>query len=99
MTTRTHSPTGLPTRLWTASKEDSEELAGRIVNYWAARGRRVQVTVASVVDCGEGQIHAGGTVYCVRSNMVNGYPPRDPEAEVITSPAKQPKKQHSMVRA
>ena len=90
--TRSHSPTGLPTHLWTHSREHSETLARRIQNFWAVRGKKVEVGVFSSSETGEGA--AGmGTIYAVRSNMSGGWPPRDPAAPVVITPAAKAKAQ------
>lgn len=90
--TRSHSPTGLPTHLWTHSREHSETLARRIQNFWAVRGKKVEVGVFSSSETGEGA--AGmGTIYAVRSNMVNGQPPRDPDAPIVITPSAKAKAQ------
>lgn len=98
--TRSHSPTGLPTHLWTHSREHSETLARRIENFWAVRGKKVEVGVFSSSETGEGA--AGmGTIYAVRSNMSGGWPPRDPAAPIVITPAAKAKAQdllHPMVR-
>ena len=101
MTTRNHSPTGLPSRLWTASREDSEHLAMRIRNYWAVRGYTIQTEVYGLADLGE-KYPDGAHVYSIRSNMVGGYPPRDPNEPVkatVSRAAKPEAAQHAMVRA
>lgn len=97
---RNHSPTGLPTRLWTASAEDSEHLAMRIRNYWAVRGYKIETGVFGLADLNE-KYPDGSHIYSIRSNMVGGYPPCDPAAPVITNPAKLPKAHnpHPLVRA
>ena len=90
--TRSHSPTGAPSRLWTHNREDSEELAARIQNYWAVRGYKIDVGVYSSSQTGEGA--AGmGTIYAVRSNMVNGQPPRDPASPIVITPSTKAKAQ------
>lgn len=100
MTTRTHSPTGLPTRLWTGSLDDSEHLAMRIRNYWAVRGYKIETGVYGLSELGE-KYPDGSHIYSIRSNMVGGLPPRDPSAPVITAPAKSQKAHnpHPLVRA
>lgn len=92
----------LPTRMWTASREDSEFLAMKIRNYWFARGYTVQTEVFGLSELGETS-PSGSHIYSVRSNMVGGLPNRDPAAPVTIPPRwNQPAKQsteHLMVRA
>jgi hypothetical protein len=92
----------LPTRMWTASREDSEHLAMRIRNYWAVRGYTVKTEVFGLSELGETS-PSGSHIYSVRSNMVGGLPSRDPTAPVTIPPRwNQPPKQateHLMVRA
>lgn len=77
------SPHNLPSRMWTQSKEDSEILAQRIRGYWAARGYEVRTAVHTLVELGDVQPSVG-TVWCVRSNMENGFPPRDKNAPIVS---------------
>ena len=98
----------LPTKMWTASREDSEFLAMKIRNYWCARGYTVQTEVYGLSELGE-SYPSGAHIYSVRSNMVGGYPNRDPNAPIITQAvAMQPRLssvermaqlQHQLVRA
>ena len=91
----------LPTKMWTASREDSEQLAMRIRNYWFARGYKVKTEVFGLSELGE-SYPSGSHIYSVRSNMLNGFPNPDPEAPVVTQMRYvQPKPaiQHAMVRA
>lgn len=94
----------LPTKMWTASREDSEQLAMKIRNYWFARGFSVKTEVYGLSELGE-SYPSGSHIYSVRSNMVGGLPPRDPNAP-INAPrivpqrsAIVPRAQHQMVRA
>ena len=92
----------LPTRMWTASREDSEFLAMKIRNYWFARGYTVKTEVFGLSELGETS-PSGSHIYSVRSNMVGGLPNLDPAAPVTIPPRwNQPAKQvseHLMVRA
>jgi hypothetical protein len=92
----------LPTKMWTASREDSEFLAMKIRNYWFARGFTVKTEVFGLSELGE-SYPSGAHIYSVRSNMLNGYPNPDAEAPVAATarfvPAKKVAPQHLMVRA
>ena len=94
----------LPTRMWTASREDSEHLAMRIRNYWAVRGYKIETGVYGLSELGE-KYPDGSHIYSVRSNMVGGFPPRDPAEPVkVTTPKLSPVErvaqlQHRLVRA
>lgn len=90
----------LPTRMWTASREDSEHLAMRIRNYWAVRGYKIETGVFGLSELGE-KYPDGSHIYSVRSNMVGGHPPWDGASPVITNPEKQVKafNPHPLVRA
>lgn len=91
----------LPTKMWTASREDSEQLAMKIRNYWFARGYTVKTEVFGLTELGETS-PSGSHIYSVRSNMVGGLPNPDPKAPVTIPPRFiQPKQtiSHLMVRA
>ncbi len=87
----------LPTKMWTASREDSEFLAMKIRNYWFARGFTVKTEVFGLTELGE-TAPSGSHIYSVRSNMVGGYPNPDPNAP-INAPRIAPRNEHQMVRA
>jgi hypothetical protein len=91
----------LPSRMWTASREDSEMLAMKIRNYWFARGYSVTTEVFGLSELGE-SYPSGSHIYSVRSNMVGGYPSRDPaepvKAAVQRLAVKATNPQHLMVR-
>jgi hypothetical protein len=92
----------LPTRMWTASREDSEFLAMKIRNYWFARGYTVKTEVYGLSELGE-TYPSGSHIYSVRSNMVGGLPNPEPTAPVTmqkqwNQPAKRAT-EHQMVRA
>lgn len=100
--TRTHSPNGLPTEDW-CKQEYAEELATRIRAYWADRGYKIQTGVRSTIEMGEGQVPAPNGTFCIRSNIFNGWPPKDPAAEInwVAAPAggrTKTRPAHSMVR-
>ena len=72
-------------------KEHSTEaaakaLAASMERYWAARGRAIRTHVATTAEFGEfgSDASAGGPLYVIRSNMVNGWPPADPNHPIIT---------------
>ncbi len=91
----------LPTKMWTASREDSEQLAMKIRNYWFARGYKVKTEVFGRSELGE-SYPSGSHIYSVRSNMVGGLPNPDPEAPIVSQTRiVQPRQaaQHAMVRA
>ena len=93
----------LPTKMWTASREDSEQLAMKIRNYWFARGYSVKTEVFGLSELGE-KYPSGSHIYSVRSNMLNGFPNSDPEAPINSQTRVVPPKptavaQHLMVRA
>ena len=56
------------------SEDGAQKLARRIREYWADRGLKVTTSVAPiwVGAAGDGK----GAVYGIRSNMVDGVPPR-----------------------
>ena len=94
----------LPTKMWTASREDSEQLAMKIRNYWFARGFTVKTEVFGLTELGE-TAPSGSHIYSVRSNMVGGYPNPDPNAPInvpLNVPRRSaimPRNEHQMVRA
>jgi hypothetical protein len=94
----------LPTKMWTASREDSEQLAMKIRNYWFARGYTVKTEVYGLSELGE-SYPSGAHIYSVRSNMVGGFPNRDPNAPInvpLIVPRRAaivPRSEHQMVRA
>jgi len=94
----------LPTKMWTASREDSEFLAMKIRNYWFARGFTVKTEVYGLSELGE-SYPSGSHIYSVRSNMVGGFPNRDPNAPInasVFAPRRStivPRSEHQMVRA
>jgi hypothetical protein len=92
----------LPTRMWTASREDSELLAMRIRNYWFSKGYAVKTEVYGLSELGE-SYPSGAHIYSVRSNMLNGYPNPDPEAPIAATarfvPTQRVVPHHQMVRA
>ena len=51
----------------------ANELARRIREYWAAKGKTVNTAVEAFRIRGSGG-NITGDLYCVRSNMVNGTP-------------------------
>ena len=97
------SPNDMPTKDWT-KEEHALELAATIKAYWAKRGYSVSTGVKSCTDLGEGRFTMNG-IFCVRSNMVGGYPPKHPGAEILwvavppSHTGVYAKKQHSQVRA
>jgi hypothetical protein len=52
----------------------AKRLAKTIWEYWAARGATPRVYVS--IDSGSLRANRDGTMYVVRSDMVNGYPRR-----------------------
>ena len=70
------NPNGHPTRDWT-SKAGADALAAEITAFWAKQGRTVKMTV---IEPEAHQRGASKPLYAIRSNMVNGMPPRVPSA-------------------
>lgn len=70
------TPTNLPSRDW-CQRQHAEYLAVLICAYWRAKGKLVKTVVASSHDLGEGGCNTPGVVFCVRSDMVNGWPVND----------------------
>ncbi len=70
-----------PSKNW-CERNNAAELAKRIVNYWKVRGQIVQVRILSTYELGEGAVKAPGVTACIRSNMLGGLPPADPEAPI-----------------
>ena len=99
---RNHNPNGLPTADW-CQQEHADELATRIRAYWADRGYKVETGTRSTAELGEGNIPIAFGAVCIRSNMFNGWPPKDPAAEInwVAAPAggrTKTRPAHSMVR-
>lgn len=57
------------------TKTGAEKLAGKIRSYWTKRGYEVDVRVESFVPWHDDFVE-GKSVFCVRSDMVNGMPQR-----------------------
>lgn len=72
----TQNPRGLPSRDW-CTLEQALYLAKLIEGYWKAKGRQIKTEVISTVAEGIGGVKCSGTVYSIRSNMVDGLPPKD----------------------
>ncbi len=63
------TPTTLPTKDWLDYKH-ARELANTIRSYWWARGLHVEVRIEPVYD------DSLAYPWAIRSNLVNGLPPR-----------------------
>jgi hypothetical protein len=72
---------GRPSRDW-MTVLGAEDLARRIELYWKKRGRKVTVRAFHNYDTGNGACHVNGVVTVVRSNMVGGWPPKDPSTPI-----------------
>ena len=66
----------------TLTRDGALELATKINNYWAMKGRSVTVMPLTCNDLGEASALGGTVIWCVRSNMVGGFPPSNPKTEV-----------------
>ena len=67
------TPTNLPTRDW-CQRQHAEALALRIRMFWAAQGLSVNLKVAASTELGDGGCQTPGQVFCIRSDMINGWP-------------------------
>lgn len=92
--------TDLPSRDW-STVLGCEALARRIENYWKQKGRKVIVRSLHNHETGNGACHVNGQVAVVRSNMVGGWPPKDPTRSVYLGAATARRRGpfHAQVRA
>jgi len=67
------TPTSLPSRDW-CQLHHAQVLAQRIRDYWADKGKIVTTNVATSIELGDRAAHCPGQVFCIRSDMVGGWP-------------------------
>ena len=67
------TPTNLPTRDW-CQRQHAEHLAKVICAFWKAKGFVVATRVAASTELGDGGCQTPGQVFCIRSDMINGWP-------------------------
>lgn len=63
-------------------RELAQKMARRLEEYWRARGRKIRAEAVQVLSANGDPIRMNGPVWSVRTNMLDGFPNKDPNAPV-----------------